>query len=249
MSLQLTNKPLGHKSYGSIGHIEGSRTGPADHNISEGQTRILTSRARDKHDRIIVQEKLDGSNVSIARMESGKLLALQRKGWRADHSPYAMLRMFTLWVEVNRDRFDAIPANHRLCGEWLAQAHGTRYALGDRSPFVVFDLMTGKERLGMDYTRHCADLCDLPTAPLLHDGGPISVDDALYALGEHGHYGATDPAEGAVWRVERQGKVDFLGKYVRPEKIDGLYMGAEVTPIWNYIISPTFQLDHRVTQL
>jgi hypothetical protein len=42
--------------------------------------------------------------------------------------------------------------------------------------------------------------------------------------------------EGAVWRVERKGKVDFLGKYVRPEKVDGCYLpeisGEEA--VWNW---------------
>jgi hypothetical protein len=50
------------------------------------------------------------------------------------------------------------------------------------------------------------------------------------------HYGALDPVEGAIWRIERDGKVDFLVKYVRPEKIDGIYL-PEVTgngaTIWN----------------
>ena len=58
------NKPLGRKNYGSIPHLPGSRMGEADHKCSEGQARIATEKARDKHDRVICQEKLDGSNVS-----------------------------------------------------------------------------------------------------------------------------------------------------------------------------------------
>jgi len=58
----------------------------------------------------------------------------------------------------------------------------------------------------------------------------------MEALGKHGHYGAIDEAEGAVWRVERKGKVDFLGKYVRAGKIDGKYLpemtGGEA--VWNW---------------
>ena len=55
-------------------------------------------------------------------------------------------------------------------------------------------------------------------------------------LGQFGFHGALEPVEGAVWRVERKGKVDFLGKYVRPDKIDGCYLpeingGAAV---WNW---------------
>jgi hypothetical protein len=49
-------------------------------------------------------------------------------------------------------------------------------------------------------------------------------------------HGAIDEPEGAVWRVERQGQVDFLTKYVRPGKADGCYLpelsGEE--PVWNW---------------
>jgi len=42
-----------------------------------------------------------------------------------------------------------------------------------------------------------------------------------------------------VWRVEREGAVDFLAKYVRPEKADGCYL-SEVSgkdTIWNSEVS------------
>ena len=50
-------------------------------------------------------------------------------------------------------------------------------------------------------------------------GAPIAEDvphNPVVAL--HG-----EEVEGAVWRVEREGRVDFLAKYVRPDKIDGKY--------------------------
>jgi len=55
-------------------------------------------------------------------------------------------------------------------------------------------------------------------------------------LGTYGFHGALDPVEGAVWRVERKGVIDFLVKYVRPDKIDGDFLpeisGKE--PVWNW---------------
>jgi hypothetical protein len=42
--------------------------------------------------------------------------------------------------------------------------------------------------------------------------------------------------EGAVGRVERRGVVDFLVKYVRPDKIDGVYL-PEISgkqAVWNW---------------
>ena len=67
-------------------------------------------------------------------------------------------------------------------------------------------------------------------------------------LGACGFHGACDVVEGAVWRIERdvlvspgQGSerkriVDFLVKYVRPDKRDGSYLpemsGKEA--VWNW---------------
>jgi hypothetical protein len=62
------------------------------------------------------------------------------------------------------------------------------------------------------------------TPYLVGIGDPISVNEALDTLGEHGKHGATEQIEGAVWRVERKGMVDYLCKYVRPDKVDGKYL-------------------------
>ena len=53
-------------------------------------------------------------------------------------------------------------------------------------------------------------------------------------------HGATDPVEGAMWRVERQGKVDFLAKFVVEGKVDGAYLPeiAGCAPIWNWRPEP-----------
>jgi hypothetical protein len=76
----------------------------------------------------------------------------------------------------------------------------------------------------------------LPLPKLLHVGEALSIAKALELLGKFGHHGATDPVEGAVWRVERKGAVDFLGKYVTPDKGDGCYLPeiSDGAPIWNW---------------
>lgn len=84
----MTTRPLGRKAYGHIAHLPGSRMGPGDHACHEGQARICTLEARDRHDSIVVQEKLDGSNVAMARLD-GQIVALMRAGYRAETSPYA----------------------------------------------------------------------------------------------------------------------------------------------------------------
>lgn len=58
------------------------------------------------------------------------------------------------------------------------------------------------------------------------------------AYGSIGHLPTSrlGPVEGAVYRVERRGEVDFLAKWVRPDKQDGCYLpevsGGEA--VWNW---------------
>lgn len=65
----------------------------------------------------------------------------------------------------------------------------------------------------------------------------MTVEAALAILNEdRSVHGSQESIEGAVWRVERDGEVDFLAKYLRPDKVDGCYLpemsGKE--PIWNW---------------
>lgn len=217
----VARKPLGIRAYGSIGHLPTSRLGPGDYHVHEGQARICTEKARDRHDTIIVQEKVDGSCVAIAKLD-GQVLALGRRGYLAQTSPFEQHQLFAVWVREHEARFDALlDQGERLCGEWLAQAHGTRYDL-PHEPFVAFDLMVSHERLAIDpFMERVSSVCVTPS--VIHMGGPISVDDVLPALA-HSAHGAIDPVEGAVWRVERRGKVDFLAKWIRSDKVDGVYL-------------------------
>ncbi|MEW6213097.1 MAG: RNA ligase family protein [Acidobacteriota bacterium] len=245
--MEANRKPLGIKSYGSIAHLPGSRMGPGDHKCHEGQKRIATEKMRDRHDHIIVQEKLDGSNVGVARL-NGDLYPLTRAGYLAQTSPYEQHWHFAEWVERNRNRFlSVLSEGERLCGEWLMQAHGTRYELR-HEPFVAFDLMVGNKRAVYDELMSRVSVADFITPTVIHKGSPLSVEEAMSRLGAYGFHGALDPVEGGVWRVERNelihpGKgserrrvVDYLIKYVRPDKVDGCFLpdvsGKEA--IWNW---------------
>lgn len=230
-------KPLGMKAYGSVPHLIGSRRGPGDIGVNEGQHRICTEKARDKHDVIIVQEKLDGSCVAVAK-SANEIIPLIRTGYPARDSHYKQHHLFHDWVMQNIDRFQHLLENgERVVGEWLAQAHGTRYDL-PHEPFVAFDIMRGHERITYSEFR---DRCwhkeiELNTPWTMHKGEPMPVEVVMEMLGEHGTHGALDMAEGAVWRVERKGKVDFLAKFVRMSKTDGCYLESVTggPPVWNW---------------
>ena len=220
------DKPLGQKAYGSIPHLPGSRRGPTDRGLSEKQASILTLKKRDKHDRIFVEEKLDGSNCSVAKID-GEIVSLGRAGYRAITSQYEQHHRFHMWVLMNKERFESLlKEGERCCGEWMAMAHGTMYDL-PHEPYVIFDLMNGSVRVTREELQSRCTQFVLPR--LIHAGDSMSIDDMMKVLEPSGH--GAESVEGAVWRVERKGKVDFLGKYVRHDKVDGSMLGGD--PVWN----------------
>jgi hypothetical protein len=235
-------KVLGGKSYGSIPHLPGSRLGPGDHHCSEGQARICLVKTRDAHDRVVVQEKLDGSCCAVACLDDGAIVALGRAGHLAQTSKYEQHQLFADWVRKNEERFASVlRPGERACGEWLAQAHGTRYGLR-HEPFVVFDIIVGqpdaKGRVKRFTRLDCANRLaggSFVMPQVLHVGNALPLDQALERLDRDTH-GALDPIEGVVYRVERDDTVDFLVKYVRADKLDGIYL-PEVSgkdAVWNW---------------
>jgi len=241
-----TKKPLGRKSYGSIAHLPNSRLGEGDHKCSEGQAKIATEKKRDKHDLIIVQQKLDGSNVGVAKL-NGAILPLTRAGYLANTSPFEQHHKFYNWVLKQKERFsELLNEGERVCGEWMLVAHGTRYRL-PHEPLVVFDIMTGTERLPFDELSERVKPFDFIQPQLISKGEPLSVATAMQLVDAEIH-GALDPIEGCVWRVERnklidkhsgvrKWAVDYLVKYVRPDKVDGLYLSDD-NPVYNEILVP-----------
>lgn len=227
-------KPLLAKAYGHIPHIPGSRMGLGDHHCHDGQAAIATTKKRDRHDEISVTVKLDGSCMAVARID-GVIVPLSRSGYLATTSKYEQHQLFADWVHTHQQRFlDALQDGERFVGEWLAQAHGTRYEL-IHGPFVAFDVMVGPKRLSQQEILSRADRAGLPTPCILSCGDSYGLDDAVNAIKIPCH-GELDPVEGIVWRVERKGVFDFIVKWVRPDKIDGLYLPeiSGKSPVWNW---------------
>jgi hypothetical protein len=184
--------------------------------------------------------KAYGSIGHLPQSRTGPV-ALSRAGYRAADAQYEHLKLFHAYVDERADLFLTLLApGERVVGEWLNLAHGTRYAswMTLFSPFVAFDIFRGGKRILRDeFDRRCRFPIQLQTAFCLYDGPDgFPVKSAMDILGEHGFHGAIDPVEGAVWRVEREGRVDFLAKYVGPDKKDGVYLPnvSGLDPIWNW---------------
>jgi hypothetical protein len=233
-------KPKPMKNYGSIGHLPMSRLGIGDHSLSEKQASILIDKPRDFKDLVIVQEKVDGANVGILKHD-GKLLGLSRKGHLCVDSPLEQFQMFQKFIDKNQSCFDFLNEGERVVGEWIAMAHGTKYKIENDFPFIAFDIMKNDVReLYLNFRIRIGT--KIPVAHLIHIGHPISIKQVEKKLnvkiGEtFGYHGSLEPVEGAVWRCEREGKVDFLGKYVRAFKEDGKYFNEDHRKlIWNWRI-------------
>ena len=226
-------KPLGGRAYGSIGHLPNSRMGEGDHHVHEGQARICTEKVRDRFDVVVVQEKLDGSCCSVARTEDGALVPLSRAGYIANTSQYKQHQMFYDWVMKNINRFSFLNPGERCVGEWLVQSHSTRYEL-KHEPFVLFDIMVKNSRKTYMELMQRVIPFGFTTPNLISYGNAMSTTDAMKRLKQSGH-GAIDEVEGAVYRLERDGTVEFLAKFVRPNKKDGIYLPSQtgLAEVWN----------------
>jgi len=241
-------KPLGMPAYGHLPHLPGSQTGPGDHTAEPGQAAICTVAAR-HGDHVSVRIKLDGSCVAVARI-NGVAVPLIRAGYLATASPRRQHHLFAEWADENRGRFlDLLRDGERVVGEWLIQAHGTRYDL-PHEPFAAFDILRAQEKRPKLQERASFDelldrigdrfvtpevlwVGDEPCPPAAR---AYSIDDADedLALKRRAH-GVIGVHEGAVWRVEPKGKGAFLAKWVRPGHKPGQFLERETGkgPVWN----------------
>lgn len=207
--------------------------------MHEGQHKIATEKTRDKHDYMVVQEKYDGSNVAVAKL-NGQILALTRRGYLAHTSPFNQHHYFEKWVEKNKDRFSRmLMEGDRICGEWLLQAHGLRYNIPDE-PFVAFDYFEGETRLNYGDFKLMVERFDFSVPEIIAFGReavPIEVCIEKMRKLNYGWIGCESKPEGAIYRVERKGKLDFIAKFVRKDFEPGIFL-PEVNgtgiEIWNF---------------
>ncbi|WP_327210492.1 RNA ligase family protein [Rhizobium leguminosarum] len=230
-------KPLGAKGYGSTPHLVGSRVGPSDSHVEPTLAKIMTEKVRNRHDRIIVTEKLDGSCLTAANV-GGRILPVNRAGYLVSDSPWPMQHVFGRYVEDRGRKFASVLSDgERIAGEWMLQAHGTRYRIVDPDDlFVAFSIIGPRGRIPYDEFAARVDAAGIRRAHVISDGPAMSQAQAVDALGSTGFHDALEQPEGAVWVLETRGEFNCIAKHVIPEKIDGKYLSSitGVPEIWNY---------------
>jgi hypothetical protein len=237
------NKPLGHKAYGSIPHMPGSKRGPGDHGIEEKQASLITGK-RPKNIRAIVQEKWDGCCMSVAKID-GRIVSLGRAGHLAQSAPYEHMQRFATWVREREYRFDRLLLEgERVVGEWMLMAHGLVYEVRDPDAlFLAFDIMRGHERETADVVSRRCEAARVDSVPyVMHwhhpEGGICSPEEAV--RGQRRDIAPADGAEpeGVVYRVEKlegdRWRHLFCTKWVRGDFEPGIYLPEDGSvPTWN----------------
>ena len=206
-------------------HLFGSKGTDDDKHMGAKESRAFISDPS-----LIVEEKLDGTNVGI-HFTSGGRMVLQCRGHEITEGMHPQYDLFKQWTAVKRDTLERMLEDRFiLYGEWLYARHSVYYRelphyffefdIWDKDAAAFLDLDT---RLGM------LDGTGLQTVPVVHRG-PLAKEDQLWSLIGASAYGAAfdNPLsgladnfmEGLYLRTEANGRVTARAKTVRPEFVE-----------------------------
>ncbi len=205
-------------------HLFGSRGTDDDKHLGRGESLALLADPS-----LIVEEKLDGTNVGIHFTAAGRLV-LQCRGHEITPGMHPRYDLFKRWTTARRPALEAMLGDRLiLFGEWLYARHSVHYR---RLPhyFFEFDIHDkGRgEFLDLEARLGLIEGAGVVTVPVLHRGeidedglrsliGPSRFDSAFAnpMTGRH------DPLmEGLYLRTEAAGRVARRAKLVRPEFVE-----------------------------
>jgi hypothetical protein len=205
-------------------HLFGSRGTDDDKHLGEAESsRFIADQS------LIVEEKLDGTNVGIHFGDAGELV-LQCRGHLITEGMHPQYDLFKQWAAVKRFVLEErLETRFILFGEWLYARHSILYR---RLPhfFFEFDIYDKEDELFLSLERRLALLegTGIHTVPVLHTGklkreqlgdliGPTPFD----AHFENPLTKRTDNLmEGLYLRAEANGAVSGRAKFVRPEFVE-----------------------------
>jgi hypothetical protein len=178
---------------------------------------------------LIVEEKLDGTNVGIHFTMAGRMV-LQCRGHEITAGMHAQYDLFKQWTMGKRPALETMLEDRLiLFGEWLYARHSVHYRalphyffefdIYDKEAQVFLDLATRLEKL---------EAPGILSVPIVHRG-PATADELQQLIGpsrfdsvfENPLTERTDNRmEGLYLRIEAGGCVTGRAKIVRPEFIE-----------------------------
>lgn len=178
---------------------------------------------------LIVEEKLDGTNVGIHFLPSGRMV-LQCRGHEITEGMHPQYDLFKQWTGVKRPALESILGNHYiLYGEWLYAKHSVYYRSLPHY-FFEFDIYDKKAGgfLSLDKRLELLEGTGVVTVPVIHRG-PATSDQLQELIGlsafdsvfDNPLTGRPDALmEGIYLRTEENGFVTGRSKMVRPEFVE-----------------------------
>lgn len=202
-------------------HLFGAKGTADDKRLGERESLAFIT-----DDSLIVEEKLDGTNVGI-HFESDGSLVLQCRGHLITEGMHPQYDLFKQWTASKRHVLEARLEDRCLMfGEWLYARHTVAYRTLPHY-FFEFDIYDKVDRVFLDLERRIALIDDtgIETVPVVHRGA-IARKDLETLIGEsvfdsvfeHPGSAQTDKRmEGVYLRTEADGVVTGRAKCVRPE--------------------------------
>jgi hypothetical protein len=178
---------------------------------------------------LIVEEKLDGTQVGIQFDSDGKMI-LQSRGSEITEGGHPQFNVFKKWCAVKRSVFEERLANRYLMfGEWLYAKHSIHYRALTHY-FFEYDIYDKfkDEFLSLNRRMAILDGSGVESVPIVLRGptcllrlkhliGPSRYRSSFHNPVTHSNYNIM---EGLYLRTESDGRVTGRAKFVRPEFID-----------------------------
>ena len=205
-------------------HLFGSKGTDDDKHLGEPESRRFIA-----DESLIVEEKLDGTNVGIHFTNEGGMV-LQCRGHLITEGMHPQYDLFKQWGAVKRQVLeDRLESRYILFGEWVYARHSVHYRELPHY-FFEFDVYDkqGQEFLSLERRLALLAGTGIHTVPVLHVG---ALDrEKLVSLIGPSHFDSvfenplTDRIdhlmEGLYLRTEQDGAVTGRAKFVRPEFVE-----------------------------
>jgi hypothetical protein len=226
-------------------HLFGSRGTDDDKHMGEAESLRFVADGS-----LIVEEKIDGTNVGIHFAADGAM-ALQCRGHLITEGMHPQYDLFKQWAVVKRPVLEErLGDRFILFGEWMYARHSVHYR---RLPhyFFEFDVYDKQIRAFLELSRRMEllDGSGIQTVPVLYQGnldretllsliGPSRFDSQF----ENPVTRRTDNLmEGLYLRTEAGGIVTGRAKIVRPEFVEKVKQSAH----WQYQAMTPNQLEQE----
>ena len=205
-------------------HLFGAKGTADDKHLNEADSIRFVS-----DDSLIVEEKIDGTNVGIHFSNAGEMV-LQCRGHLITEGMHPQYDLFKQWAAVKRHVLESQLENRFiLFGEWAYARHSILYRKLTHY-FFEFDLYDKEQGVFLDLNQRLALLegTGIQTVPILHRGA-VTREQLAAMIGPSQFDGQFDNPitkrtdnlmEGVYLRTEANGVVTGRAKSVRPEFVE-----------------------------